>query len=412
MIDLIKVRQSLADDHVVDIPAAIRTQIDEAGFTLKPGASMAIGVGSRGIAGLEETVATVVDLVKVRGGVPFIVPAMGSHGGATDEGQQEVLAAYGITEQRVGAPIRSAMSTVELPRGNAPCRVFMDANAFAADGIIVINRVKSHTDFHGPHESGLVKMLVIGLGKQGQALEIHRNGVRGLRDFVPEVAREILATGKLLLGIGLVENAHHKLATIRAVKPGEFHRQDHELLEISRDLSPRIPIDEIDVLIVDQLGKDISGTGMDTNVIGRLGIPGQAEPPAPRIKSIVACGLTPASHGNAIGMGLADVITKELSDSVDLEATAENVMTSTFLSRGKMPIVATTAARAFDWAVRTCGPIEEQRLRVVRIRDTLALDKMLVSKAAWEEIRALPTIRRDDGGGQPAFTEAGELCPF
>jgi hypothetical protein len=408
VIELIPVVQDLPDEHVGDVAAVLRGELERARLTLKRGARVAVAVGSRGISGLQLVVTTMVEEIRSRGGEPFIVPAMGSHGGATNRGQVEVLESYGITEQQVGAPVQSSMEVVELPQGNAPCRVFMDRAAFEADGIIVINRVKSHTDFNGPHESGLIKMLVIGLGNQRQALEIHRHGVRGLRDFVPEVAKEVLATGKVILGVGLVENGHHKFAEIRAVNPVEFHAQDHELLQLSRSLDPRLPTEDIHVLIVDRMGKDISGTGLDTNVIGRIVIDGEREPTSPRIKTVIVCGLTPGSHGNAIGVGLADVITKELFDQIDFQATAENVMTSTFLARGKVPVVAPTPQTAFEWAVRACGPVDPEALRVVRIRDTLSLQQLQVSAPIWEEISGDPGIRRA-GDPASAFTPDGSL---
>jgi Domain of unknown function (DUF362) len=408
MIELTPVVQHLPDEHVADIPEVLRGELERVGLAFKPGWRVAIAVGSRGIAGLPDVVSALVNEVRARGGSPFIVPAMGSHGGATAEGQTAVLESYGITEEGVGAPVRSSTEVIEIPRGDAPCRVFMDKIASEADGIIVVNRVKAHTDFRGPHESGLVKMLVIGLGNQRQALEIHQHGVHGLRDMVPLVAREVLASGKVMLGVGLVENAHHNLCVIRAVEVSEFHAQDHELLQTARSLEARLPTEDIDVLIVDRMGKNISGTGLDTNVIGRICIAGESEPTSPRIKAIVVCGLTPESHGNAVGVGLADVITRGMYEQIEAEATAANVVTSSFLARGKTPIAARTPQQAFEWAVRSCGPIPTDALRVVRIRDTLSLEQIQVSLSIWEEIAGDAGIRRA-GSPVPAFTPDGEL---
>jgi hypothetical protein len=412
MLRLAKGRQSFPADHVADPGAVVRAEIARVGLSFERGTPIAIAVGSRGIARLREVVTATVAAVRERGGEPFIIPAMGSHGGATADGQREVLASYGVTEEATGAPVRSSMDVVELPRGDAPCRVFMDRLASQAAGTILINRVKPHTDYHGPHESGLVKMSVIGLGKHAQALEVHRHGTRGLREFIPVVSRQVVAHGNLVLGIGLVENAYHELAEIRAARPQELAAVDGSLLERARTLMPRLPADDIDVLIVDELGKDVSGTGLDTNIIGRMYIKGDAEPASPRIKAIVVCDLTEASHGNALGMGLADVITRRLYDKVDLAAVAQNVITSTFLERGKMPLVAPNDRSAFEWAVRACGPIEPDDLRVLRVRSTLHLEQFQASERLWGDIAGRPAIARVENACSPAFDERGALRPL
>jgi hypothetical protein len=412
MLRLAKGRQSFPADHVADPGAAVRAEIARVGLSFERGAPIAIAVGSRGIARLREVVTATVAAVRERGGDPFIIPAMGSHGGATAEGQREVLASYGVTEETTGAPVRSSMDVVELPRGDAPCRVFMDRLASQAAGTILINRVKPHTDYHGPHESGLVKMSVIGLGKHAQALEVHRHGTRGLREFIPVVSRQVVAHGNLVLGVGLVENAHHELAEIRAARPRDLAAVDGALLERARALMPRLPAEDIDVLIVDELGKDVSGTGLDTNIIGRMYIKGDAEPASPRIKAIIVCDLTEASHGNALGMGLADVITRRLYDKVDLAAVAQNVITSTFLERGKMPLVAPSDRDAFEWAVRACGPVEPDDLRVLRVRSTLHLEQFQASDRLWGDIAGRSAIARVEAGCSPAFDERGALRPL
>jgi hypothetical protein len=304
------------------------------------------------------------------------------------------------------------MEVIELPRGDAPCRVFMDRLASQAAGTILVNRVKPHTDYHGPHESGLVKMAVIGLGKHAQALEVHRHGTRGLREFIPAVARQVLRHGNVLLGIGLVENGHHELAEIRAATPVELFEVDRELLERARALLPRLPAEDIDVLIVDELGKDVSGTGLDTNIIGRIGIKGDPEPSSPRIRAIVVCDLTEASHGNALGVGLADVITRRLYDKIDLGALAQNVITSTFLERGKIPLVAPTDREACEWALRSCGPIAETDLKILRVHSTLAVGEFGASEALWRLLAARPGVDRIEARASDAFDASGTLRPL
>ncbi len=412
MLRLSKGTQRFADDRVADVAALVGAEIQRCAPAIRPGAPIAIAVGSRGIARLQEVVGATVRSVRERGGSPFIVPAMGSHGGATAEGQREVLASYGITEGEVGAPVRSSMDVIELPRGDAPCRVFMDRLASEAAGIILVNRVKPHTDYHGEHESGIVKMSVIGLGKHAQALEVHRHGTKGLREFIPPVAREVLRHGNILLGIGLVENAHHDLAEIRGARPAELFDVDRALLARARQLMPSLPAEDIDILIVDELGKDVSGTGLDTNIIGRIYIRGDAEPQSPRIKAIVVCDLTEASHGNALGMGLADVVTRRLYDKLDLAAVAQNVITSTFLERGKIPLVAPTDRDAFEWAIRACGPVKPEDLKVLRVRNTLHVEEFLASDALWRSLGGRPDIARLDAGASAAFDDSGALRPF
>jgi hypothetical protein len=371
---------------------SLRAQLELHRALVKPGASIAIGVGSRGIAQLRELVAVATSWVRSRGGRPFIVPAMGSHGGATAEGQAQILADYGITEESIGAPIRSSMEVSELEQAGCEVRVYQDRYAWESDGIIVINRIKPHTDFHGRHESGLVKMLVIGLGKRHQAVEIHRHGVRGLRDIVPDVARRVLAQSRVILGIGIVENAYEEIAQVRAIPSQEIPSQDAVLLDDARGLMPALPVEELDVLIVDKMGKDISGVGLDTNIIGRTGIRSEPDPGQPRINMIIARDLTPASHGNALGIGLADIVTRRLYEKIDLGTMYENLYASSFLERGKIPVIADSDEQALAFALRACPGLNIVRLRAIRIQSTLRLDELHVSQAVLDELQGRPDI--------------------
>jgi len=406
---MIKIRCRYDDECIADIGEAVRSEIARIGLRIRQGDSIAIAVGSRGIANVKDIVKETVAWGKEHGGNPFIVPAMGSHGGANAEGQQEVLASYGVTQEYVGAPVKSSMQTVEIDRGNLENRVFVDRFAYEADGIIVINRVKVHTDFHGAIESGIMKMCVIGLGKHLQALEIHRHGVYGLKELLPKTALHILRHTKIIMGLAIVENAYDKTMLIRAIKPEDFATEDSRLLEISRRNMPKLPTDRIDILLVDEMGKDISGAGLDTNIIGRLKIRDQPDAENPKIKNIIVMDLTQASHGNAIGMGLADYITKKLFEKIDFQATYENVITSTFTERGKMPIVADTDQQAVQYAVRTSGPVAPEDLRIIRIRNTLRLDEMAVSQSIWEEIRENPNIEKIEECAA-WFDGSGRIC--
>ncbi len=406
---MIKIQQSFDESHIVDIEQEVKEQIQGLSLNMKKDARIAIAVGSRGVANLSRIVQATVDSIKSLGGVPFIVPAMGSHGGATAEGQSDVLREYGITEATIGAEIKSSMQVVELESEGFCCRIFMDKYASEADGIIIINRVKVHTDFHGTTESGLLKMCVIGLGKHKMALEIHRYGVYGLKELIPIAARRVLASGKIIMGLGIVENAYDQTAIIKAIQPEDMESEEINLLNWNRENMPSLPLEDIDVLIVDELGKDISGVGMDSNIIGRIRIQGQMEPQKPTIKSLVVTDLTEASHGNALGMGLADFITDRLYRKIDFKTTYENVITSTFVERGKMPIVAASSRAALQYALRTCGPIEIENAKIVRIKNTLKLDELYVSQKALDSIKGEVEII----GQWTDITDAnGELSEF
>ena len=397
--------------RISDIPATLHDQFAQTSLPLPPKASVAVAVGSRGIANLALIVKTVIEQLRTRDIAPFIVPAMGSHGGATAQGQEEVLASYDITEASMGCPIRSALDVVELDAPNVSHPVYMDQHAFQADGIVVINRIKPHTDFHGPYESGLVKMCVIGLGKERQAYEIHRHGVYGLKELVPQTARHILALNKITLGIGIVENAYDETAHLEVIPGNEILNREAQLIRIAHENLPQLPVDKIDILGVDRLGKDVSGTGMDTNIIGRIRIPTEVEPESPSIKAIWVSDLTPASHGNATGMGLADVITERFRSQIDYETTYTNIVTSGFLERAKQPIVAPTDQSAFELCHRAVGPIGLDSLRVIRIRDTLHLGELFVSEAIRKEIESSPNIQVLEGP-LSGFTADGRSIPF
>ena len=347
---------------------------------------IAIAAGSRGIDNLALVVRDISEYVKARGAHPFVVPAMGSHGGATAEGQAEILKLYGISEATIGAPIRSSMDVVELPRGDLSFGIFMDRHAHESDGVILVNRIKPHTDFHGRYESGLMKMALIGLGKLEGARAVHDFGVYGLRELIGSGAAQVLSTGKILAGIGLVENAFHETLQVEVLKADAIAREEPRLLDLAKRHMPRLPVDAVDVLVVDRMGKDISGVGIDPNITGRIGVSGEHDAAAPRVGAMMVCDLTAETHGNAIGVGLADVITRRLFAKIDYESTYGNVITSSFLERGKVPVVAETDREAFDMALRSCGHVPEGRERIVRILDTLHLEEVYVSSAIVEEI--------------------------
>jgi hypothetical protein len=389
---LARIRQTFDRPRISDVEGAVLKELTGSGISIPEGAEIALAVGSRGIANLALIVRTVCQWVRSQGGKPFIVPAMGSHGGGIAEGQKAVLESYGISESFTGAPIRASMEVVELEAGGLPVPVYFDRHAYAAHGTIVINRIKVHTDFHGPYESGLMKMIVIGLGKHAQALAIHRYGTYGLREIMPQVARVSLEQANILLGLGVVENAYDETQLVQVIPAAEIPKREPVLLDIARKSMPTFPVQEFDVLVLDRFGKDISGAGLDTNIIGRWMIYGESEPAHPRIKIIVLGDLTPASHGNAVGLGLADIMVRRAYDKIDWQATYENLYTSSFLYRGRTPVVVDTDQDALRYALRGCNTIDPSLARVIRIQDTLHLSELLVSPAVLNEIEGKTNI--------------------
>ena len=377
---LTKIKKHFRKDSLADVKGDLSKELLKLGPFIKPGGRIGVAVGSRGIKNLVLVVKEVLEFIKENKANPFIIPAMGSHGDATAEGQEGILAGYGISEKTMGVPVRSSMDVVELAQGDCPNPVFMDKNAYESDGVILINRIKPHTDYHGKYESGLVKMAVIGLGNEKQASAIHSYGIYGLSKLILLTAEQIFSTGKILGGIALVENAYDDTMIVNVLKTDEFFGQEPVLLDIARKNMPAFPVNDIDLLIIDQMGKDISGVGIDTNIIGRLKIGGQAEPENPNIKAIMVSDLTEHSHGNAIGIGLCDVITKKLYDKIDFSATYSNAVTSSFLDRAKIPIVANNDKEAFEIALRSCGYLKKGEEKIIRIKNTLHLDEIYISE--------------------------------
>ena len=410
---LARFQRPLPSSALADVGAAVQQALTETFSSADvAGRRIAVGLGSRGVANYALVARRIVDWLRRHGAEPFIVPAMGSHGGATATGQRAVLAGWGITSESMGVPVRATMEAVELGRAGDPAvRVFMDRNAHAADAVLVVNRVKPHTDFHGPVESGLIKMAVIGLGKRRGAESIHFHGVYGLAHLIRPAFDVVRASGKLLGGVALVEDGREQTAAVRAARAADIPACEAQCLAQARRNMASLPLNEIDVLVLDEIGKEISGTGMDTNVVGRIGIAGVAEPAAPRVRRIVVLGLTEASHGNALGIGLADVTTRRFERQVDHEVTNANVLTSTFLERGRMPLVAADDAEALRWAVHTCGATAHDAA-VVRVRNTLALESLVLSRPAAERARAAGTALMQESDYEPACTADGQILAW
>lgn len=384
-----KIRQRFSATSITDIATCIEEEFQKQNATQKiqPGMEIAITVGSRGIANIPLIVKCVADEIKKREAVPFIIPAMGSHGGATAEGQVEVLEGLGVTEESTGCEIRSSMDVVEVGETSAGIPVYVDKYAYEADGIIVMGRVKPHTDFKSEIESGVLKMASIGMGKHKQALALHTYGIHGIRDMMPEVGKVAMANSKTLYGVGIVENAHEETAIIQMMDPLHIEEEEKMLLKKAFELMPSLPMKELDLLIVDEIGKNYSGTGMDTNIIGRIRVLGVKEPESPSIKYVLASNLSDASHGNALGIGLADLTTKRLFNKLDLKKMNENVVTSTFLDRAKIPIVLDNDREAIAAALRANWGAEDEEARIARIPNTLHIGDMYVSQKVYEELK-------------------------
>ena len=408
---LIKIRNRFPDNSLKDVKKACRQELVKLKGLIGKDTSVAVGVGSRGIDQLVEVVKEVVEFIKGQGAFPFIVPAMGSHGGGTAKGQEEVLTGYGITENNVGAPVRCSAETVQIsgPKNGQP--VFMDKLTWESDGVILINKIKPHPDFHGRYESGLVKMAVIGLGKEPGAKLIHSYGIQGLVNLIPVSAKKIFDSGKILAGVAIVENACDRIMKIQAIPGRKIMDAEPGLLDIARSNHPRLPVARLDVLIIDRMGKNISGVGMDTSVIGRIRIYGQPEPEGPDIKSVVVTDLTDESHGNATGVGLADIITRKLYNKIDFDITYKNISTNGFLERGKIPFIAENDLEAVQLALRNCGNVPPGQERIIRIKDTLHLDELYVSEAIRRELTDNPLIETEGKTGN-IFDSRKMLFPF
>jgi len=366
---------------------AARTALRDHLSAVGPGDSVAIGVGSRGINQISEVVAGMIEALQERGAKPFIVPAMGSHGGASAEGQAETLAGLGVSEDRLGVPIRATMATVSLGICD-DVDVAVDANAAQADHLIVVNRLKSHTSFSGAVESGLAKMLAIGLGKQHGAEELHRLGPAQLERRFRAAARHVCQRMPVLGGVALVEGPTKALAAVEFVEPdGIGGAREAKLLTLAKGYEARLPVDQIDVLVVDVMGKEFSGTGMDTNVLGRRMVRSMPELPIPRVTHVVCCEVSSGSHGNAVGLGLADFVSERTLAGYDPAVTYANTLTagSQAVQRAKIPIVMANDVEAVSAAMLTCDVPDLSRIRLMRIKNTLHLDDIMVSESLLEE---------------------------
>ena len=377
---------------------------------IKPGDKIGITVGSRGITNIKLIVKDIISELKKLNASPFILPAMGSHGGANSKGQKEVLASYGITQKEMGVPVMASMDVIQIGKVENKIPIYFGKIAMELDGIIALNRVKMHTDFKSNLiESGMSKILAIGLGKAKGASSIHSLGVYGLKNVIPQAAELIISKAPIIQGIGILENSYDQTMKISFVPPEDIIRVDSELLKISKEVMPTLPIENLDIVVTQEMGKNISGTGFDTNVIGRLYINGEKEIMKPMIKRLLVFDITEESHGNALGIGLADITTRHLVDKINYKDMYANTITSTFLNRAKIPITTDSEKEAIEIALKTCGKLEQSDLKLLIMKNTLDLEYLYVSKAAWEEIKDNENIETYGDWEKLSFDENGKI---
>lgn len=409
--EMIQIRQKFDGTHIETdrIPEVIAAQMKQEKIAgrFKPGMRVAITAGSRGIANIGLIIRSIADSLKDMGCEPFIVPAMGSHGGATAEGQREVIESYGITEEAVGCKIVSSMVTVEIGKTETGRPVRIDKHAYEADGIVVCGRIKPHTGFRGPYESGIMKMMAIGLGKQYGAEIIHQDGFHHFREYIPMYGKAIIRFAPISCALAVLENAYDQTRELVALTPDEIITEEPKLLDRARTYMPRLLFDACDVLIIDEAGKNISGDGMDPNISGRF--PTASASGGISAQRVAILDMTPESHGNGCGMGLADCISRRFYEKLDLEATYPNAITNTLVGELKIPMIMNNDRETIQLCIKTCNEIDHKNPRMIRIKNTLKLETVEISKALLEEAKAHPDIEVTGELSPMKFNEQGNL---
>jgi hypothetical protein len=415
---MLRIRQAYPTTSAVTIAAAVERELGAIQNQLRPGMRVGVAVGSRGISQLRSIISAVVRVLQTAKTDPFILPAMGSHGGATPQGQTQLLAEYGITEGNLGVPIRASMEVTRVGTTPEGTPVHCSVEACGADGIVLINRIKPHTDFSGNLGSGLVKMSVIGLGKQIGAAQYHISAAQfGYEHMLRSIARVILAQAPILGGLAILEDQRHDTAELGFLLRNQLESGEERLFAKAKKLMPKLPFDDIDCLIVDQIGKNISGSGLDPNIVGRgvhgySSFLGQKDLPPPRIKRIFVRELTPETHGNAIGIGFADLTTTRLVQSIDRRVTYVNALTSLTPNGAKIPIHFDSDQEAISMALGSVGLTDPSRARVVRIEDTLSLEAVDVSESYLTELAGRSDLAVIRESREFEFNSQGNLLPF
>jgi hypothetical protein len=410
---MIRARQLFDSQHIAPdaIPGAVKEALSapRLGSYITTGSRIAITAGSRGVSNVALITRAIADFVKSKGAHPFVVPAMGSHGGATAEGQRALIESYGVTEEAVGCPILSSMETVVIGKSAEGHAVRMDKNAAEADGIIVAGRIKPHTDFHGPYESGLMKMMAIGLGKREGADVCHKDGFGRMAHMVPLFGKTILKNAPIALGFGILENAYSQTCAFAALLPSEIEAEEPTLLDEARTHLPLLAIKNTDVLVVERIGKNIAGTGMDPNVSGTGPCTPFIEEGGINALRTAVLDLTEETHGVAFGMGAAHVITRRLFNKIDYEATYVNAVTSRGVELVRIPFIVESDREAVQLALRTCIGNDPQKPRILRIADSFHTEHIWISEALRAEAEANPKLEILSGAEDWAFDSKGDL---
>ncbi len=388
------IHQTLNQPAITDLAQETRRQWETSSLKgrIHRGSKVAVAVGSRGIANLATLVRATLEYLRDLGAHPFIIAAMGSHGGGTAEGQCELLAEYGITERALGVPVKTDMKATVIGTNSWDEPVYWDANALQADAVVTISRIKPHTDFRGRYESGIVKMIVIGLGKRDGAAAHHRYGVRGLRDMLPETAKVVLEKTPFVAGLAVLENAHEQTDLLKVVERDSVLAEEPNLLDRARAIMGRLPFDQLDLLVIGEIGKNYSGAGIDPNVVGRLLIEGEPEFEKPRITRICALDLSPESHGNATGCGIADLTTDRLLAAIASVPFRMNNLTACFLLRSKLPFSFPTDRGCITSGLETCWQPKWEKVRMAIIPNTLEVADLWVSPPLLEEAKVKPNL--------------------
>lgn len=413
-----RVRQNQPRPRVEDVAGTVRRLILESDIRnrVPAGGRIAVGVGSRGIHCIATVARATVDTLKEMGYKPFIKAAMGSHGGATADGQRELLAGYGITPENMGVDVLTGMETLEVGTSPIGLPIYFDQDAYGADGIVCLNRIKPHTDFRADFESGILKMMVIGFGKQRGAEQIHKLGLRGMKEVLPAVGKFLLANTKFALGLAILENVDDEPAEIVALGPDDVLSTEPKLLNRVRELMGRLPFDQIDVLVVGEIGKNYSGAGMDPNVIGRLMVETQPDFERPLVTRLAILDVSDESHGNVVGVGFADLATQRIVDKMDPVPFRINVITSCFLERARIPITLPTDLEVLDQCVQTCWRLTADEVRMVVIPNSLELNTIYVSEAMRGDVEQNPELSFEGGFGEipidaDGFVQQEQLFP-
>jgi uncharacterized protein (DUF362 family) len=412
---MIRVKQEFNKKRISNIQDQIAQQISDLSLKriVQPGQTVAVACSSRGLADYPETVKAVVDNLKEMKLKPFLVPAMGSHGAGTAKGQERVLLHLGLTQDAVGAKILSSLDVVDLGKTKEGIPVMVDRFAFEADHIVLINRIKKHTDFMGEFESGLMKLMVIGLGKIAGAGIYHQAMMSfGASNVIAAGARHVLSRCNILFGVATIENGYGEVADVGVFPASEIEQKEKAFFSRSMEISPKLPVDEADIILIDEIGKEISGAGFDTRVVGRIRLPGTPEPEKPSIKRIIISDITKISEGNACGFGLADIITQRLAEKVDQASTDTNTIVSMALEMGKTPLVMPNDKEALALAMRCIGFVPPDQIKIIRIKNTLCLSEVDVSEAYVPLIKEYSNLKIIRQAREISFDSDGYFSEF